>query len=199
MNPPAVAAAVRKLNVGCGPDILPAAEGWSNMDIVALPGVDVVHDAFTFPWPFPDGAFDHVLCRHILEHVPHDVGAGRDGFFMFLEECHRILRPGGTLEILTPHPESPNTIIDPTHTRVVHPLNFQYFDPSQSARYAYYTQARFRVKASRVSQRALWATDRWRLGPSRTPLTVHLATRLPFLRRMLTRVPDELHMVLEKA
>lgn len=189
---------VRKLNVGCGPSILPGVEGWTNMDVVPLPGVDVVHDAFTFPWPFPDGSFDHVLCSHILEHVPHDVGLHRDGFFVFMEELHRILRPGGTVEILTPHPESANTIIDPTHTRVVHPLNFQYFDPAESARYHYYTKARFHVTMNQVSSRALWAADRWRVGPSRTPLTLHLVTRLPFLKRLFVRVPDELHLILTK-
>ena len=44
---------------------------------------------------YPDGAFDAVTANHLIEHV-RKPGA-------FLRECHRILRPGGTLVILTPN------------------------------------------------------------------------------------------------
>ncbi|QEL23015.1 methyltransferase domain-containing protein [Bosea sp. F3-2] len=37
---------------------------------------------------FEDGYFDHVICHHILEHVPDDVQGMR--------ECFRVLKPGGT-------------------------------------------------------------------------------------------------------
>ena len=35
----------------------------------------------------PDAHYDHVLCLHVLEHVPDDRAA--------LHELHRVLRPGG--------------------------------------------------------------------------------------------------------
>ena len=37
--------------------------------------------------PFPDNAFDTVLCNHVLEHVADDIQAMR--------EIARVLRPGG--------------------------------------------------------------------------------------------------------
>jgi SAM-dependent methyltransferase len=44
--------------------------------------------------PFPDGAFDRVICSEVLEHIPDDVGAMR--------ELTRVLRPGGTMAVTVP-------------------------------------------------------------------------------------------------
>ena len=136
---------MRRLNVGCGRDIRPAAEGWVNMDLLPMPGVDVAHDMLAFPWPFPDGHFDHVLAQHVLEHVPHRIdGSGRDGFLLFLEEVHRVLAPRGTFEAVVPHWEHESYWRDPTHTRTVHPGNFFYLTPESHENF--YTAARFRVE-----------------------------------------------------
>ena len=47
---------------------------------------------------YPDGTFAAVTASHVLEHV-REPGA-------FLRECRRVLRPGGTLVILTPNAQS---------------------------------------------------------------------------------------------
>jgi 2-polyprenyl-3-methyl-5-hydroxy-6-metoxy-1,4-benzoquinol methylase len=47
---------------------------------------------------YPDGAFDAVVHRHVLEHVPDPIG--------FLAECRRLLAPGGRLALVTPNSES---------------------------------------------------------------------------------------------
>ncbi|MEM2954453.1 MAG: class I SAM-dependent methyltransferase [Candidatus Nanoarchaeia archaeon] len=39
------------------------------LDIVKLPGVDVVHDLEKSPLPFKDNEFDTVIANHVLEHV----------------------------------------------------------------------------------------------------------------------------------
>jgi hypothetical protein len=44
-----------------------------------------------------------------------------------LREYHRILRPSGTLKLRVPIFGSPWHLIDPTHVRGFHPLNFDYF------------------------------------------------------------------------
>ncbi len=37
--------------------------------------------------PFPDNAFDVILCNHVLEHIPNDTKA--------MHELYRIMKPGG--------------------------------------------------------------------------------------------------------
>ena len=194
-------AGVRRLNIGCGTDIRPASEGWVNMELTRLPGVDVAHDILRFPWPFQENHFDHLLLSHILEHVPHDIGIRpyKDGFLAVLEECHRITKPGGRVEIFTPHPASENTIIDPTHTRVVHPANFEYFDAGARPETLHYSSARFRTVLSEVSKWTPRAARFLRFGPSGAGLTTHLSARLPGMRRLLRGRAAELHVILEKA
>src|SRR5688500_12400690 len=91
-----------KLNLGCGTDIRP---GFVNLDSIALPGVDVVHDLDVLPLPFPDAQFDEVLCKDVLEHVDYPP---------LLGEIHRVMKPGGRLTVESPHYSSRNFWIDPT-------------------------------------------------------------------------------------
>lgn len=94
---------LKKLNLGCGTDIM---EGWVNLDIAALPGVDVVHDIQKSPLPFADDSFDEILCNDVLEHVE---------YAPVLKEIARILAPGGVVHIRVPHFTSRNNYVDPTH------------------------------------------------------------------------------------
>lgn len=47
---------------------------------------------------FPDNTFDAIFSSHVIEHL-HDP-------MPVLRECHRIMKPGGTLVVLTPNIES---------------------------------------------------------------------------------------------
>jgi SAM-dependent methyltransferase len=47
---------------------------------------------------FPEAAFDAVVMNHVIEHVHDPV--------QLLAECHRILKPGGELVMVTPNTES---------------------------------------------------------------------------------------------
>jgi SAM-dependent methyltransferase len=48
----------------------------------------------TYHLPFPDGSFDCVIASEVLEHLHHDTAA--------LQECRRVLRPGGQLVVTVP-------------------------------------------------------------------------------------------------
>ncbi|HCD53350.1 MAG TPA: hypothetical protein DEQ34_12945, partial [Balneolaceae bacterium] len=95
-----------KLNLGCGNDIR---EGWVNLDIAPLPGVDVVHNLEELPLPFEDEEFDHIRAQDILEHLE---------YIPLLKEIHRILKPGGTISIRVPHFTSRYNFNDPTHKKM---------------------------------------------------------------------------------
>jgi SAM-dependent methyltransferase len=70
--------------------------GYVNLDLFALPGVDVTADAEQLP--FPDGIFQRVECDAVLEHV-RDPGN-------VMREIRRVLAPGGYVHLVTPfcHP-----------------------------------------------------------------------------------------------
>jgi predicted SAM-dependent methyltransferase len=82
-----------RLHVGAGRERL---AGWINIDIQALPGVDVVADV-TRGLRF-SGA-EAIFAEHFLEHLR------LDDALRFLCECHRALAPGAWLRLSTPNLE----------------------------------------------------------------------------------------------
>ena len=80
------------INLGAGKKLLPEA---INVDVMDYPGVDIIADLSIFPWPWPDECVNGVCASHILEHFQDQK--------QFIEECLRILKPGGFLRIVAPH------------------------------------------------------------------------------------------------
>jgi len=66
-----------------------------NLDARPLPGVHVVCDLRSLP--IRDECADHVLARHVLEHFGHVETVG------VLGEWRRVLKKGGTLEVIVPN------------------------------------------------------------------------------------------------
>jgi len=106
------------LNLGCGQKPRPDAV---NVDRVAMPGVDVVHDLDSHPWPWHPETATEVHALHIFEHVADPIG--------FMEQAHRVLIPGGLLHIEVPHWQSRNAYTDPTHRRFCTEETFRYWVP----------------------------------------------------------------------
>ncbi len=104
-----------KLNIGCGNHIL---SGWINLDISALPGVEVVHNIESLPLPFPDGKFEEVLCQDVLEHVE---------YIPVLREILRTMKKDGSLTIRVPHFTSKHNFMDPTHKKMFSINTFDFF------------------------------------------------------------------------
>lgn len=80
-----------RLHIGSGPLAL---EGWTNIDVFAYDGVDVVHDVRQ-PWPF--SGVEAIFAEHFLEHLTLREALA------FLRECRRALRDDGVLRLSTPN------------------------------------------------------------------------------------------------
>jgi predicted SAM-dependent methyltransferase len=93
--------------------------GWVNVDLVNLPGTDIVHDLDVAPWPLPDGEAIEIRAYDIFEHVNNPL--------VFMTECHRLLTIGGMLRIQTPHWKSWTAYTDPTHKRFPTEYTFDYW------------------------------------------------------------------------
>lgn len=105
---------MKKLNLGCGTKIIP---GHVNIDIVQLPGVDIVYDLNSFPYPFKENTFQEIYADNVIEHLTD--------FCKVMEELHRILLPRGKLIIKVPHFSSHDAWAHPQHTR---PFTIETFD-----------------------------------------------------------------------
>jgi len=95
-------------------------QGYIGVDIVKLPGVDIVHDLEKFPWPFKDESVDEVFCSHYVEHTKD--------LMKFMDELYRILKPEGKANIVAPYYSSMRAWQDPSHTRAISEATFLYFN-----------------------------------------------------------------------
>lgn len=86
------AAPSRNLHLGCGQHVLP---GWLNTDLYPLDG-GVLHVDAARRFPFRPATFDRIYSEHLIEHLTYPQGR------MMLEECFRVLKPGGRIRISTP-------------------------------------------------------------------------------------------------
>lgn len=95
-----------RLDLGCGPA---KATGFHGVDIRPIDGVDTVCDLRKAPWPWADGSVEMVRSSHFLEHLtpPERI--------TFFNELYRILKIGGTAEVISPHWTNACAYGDPTH------------------------------------------------------------------------------------
>ena len=126
----------KKLHIGCGDDIK---EGWINHDVANLPGVDVVHDLLSYPWPWADEEFTEIYMKDVLEHLPDTIKT--------LEEIFRITKSGAKIYIAVPYWNSWEAITDPTHVCQFNEFSFDFFDPTKDRckKRPYYSFARFEI------------------------------------------------------
>ncbi|MEK6889314.1 MAG: methyltransferase domain-containing protein [Nanoarchaeota archaeon] len=107
---------MKKLNFGCGNDIR---KNYLNMDIVKLPGVEVIHNFNKFPYPFKEDTFEEVYTSHVLEHL--------EDLIKVMKELKRICKSGAKIIIRVPHFSCGVSYRDPTHKRLFSYFTFDYF------------------------------------------------------------------------
>jgi SAM-dependent methyltransferase len=137
---------LRILDVGCGRNKLPGAIG---IDRNPASRADVLCDLDRTPYPFAGGVFDRVRAVHVIEHVSDVIRT--------MEEFHRLLAPGGRLEVVTPHYSDFSSFCDPSHRWHLTSFSFRYFGERHGG-FGYYSKCRFREISVRLRLLALW---RW--------------------------------------
>ena len=122
-----------KLNLGSRKDYR---ESFINIDNSPFIKKDLALDLDVYPFPFRDNSVDHILAMAVIEHL-EDMKA-------FMEEAHRILKPGGTLRFRVPLAFTHIDSGDPTHKQHITPDTFNQF--FRDGRKSVITQARFTGK-----------------------------------------------------
>ena len=95
------------IELGCGDRKRHA--GAVGIDLLDLPGVDIVGDVAEVLKALPTGCVDRVWSYHFLEHID-DVGA-------IVKELGRVCAQGAVVDITVPHFSNPYYFSDPTHRR----------------------------------------------------------------------------------
>lgn len=80
-----------RLHIGSGAE---HKDGWVNVDLLGDP-VDLAWN-LARGIPFSDGSADAIFHEHLFEHIPLQAGLG------LMDECFRVLRPGGILRVGVP-------------------------------------------------------------------------------------------------
>jgi predicted SAM-dependent methyltransferase len=80
-----------RLHLGCGGE---RKAGWVNIDLLGDP-VDVAWN-LARALPFESSSVAAIFHEHLIEHLPLDAGDS------FMQECYRVLRPGGILRVGVP-------------------------------------------------------------------------------------------------
>lgn len=130
-NPPA---GYSVLDVGCG---LNKRAGAIGIDSNPRSQADVIHDLNRFPYPFPDGSFDEIICDNVLEHL--------DDIVKVMEELHRIAKPSALVTIMVPFYSHRQAMTDPTHRHHFGLHSFDYFVEGNAYAGLRYSDARFEI------------------------------------------------------
>lgn len=106
----------RTLEIGCGPTKID--ESFVGVDLLDFPGVDVVGEIREVLSEIGEGMLAGAYSSHCFEHVDDVPG--------LLGELGRVIRPGGTLEVVVPHFSNPYFYSDPTHRTTFGLYSFSY-------------------------------------------------------------------------
>lgn len=113
-----------RLDLGCGRR---KKQGFKGVDKFSIVEPDILCDVETERLPFDDSEVSEIYSSHVFEHI-------RDTQSV-MNECHRVLKPGGLLTIRVPYWTSEGAFRDPTHVRFFTEKSFDYWQPDCECAY----------------------------------------------------------------
>lgn len=108
-----------KINIGCGRDYR---EGWVNTDISLATKADFYFDIGKETLLMEGDQAELVYISGVLEQI-----GPNDELRHALNECHRLLKPGGMIQIVVPNAKYAIAHRDPMDIRKFTPDTFRYF------------------------------------------------------------------------
>lgn len=168
-----------RLNLGCSDDLHP---DFLNVDIWTPPGARLwraldddsssnweggfLKADLRKKWPFPDSSVSEIRAHDVFEHMPVKIHS--------MNEAHRVLAPGGLLDLIVPTTDGRGAFQDPTHVSYWTPNDMFYYieDFAEWKRFheAYGITARFAMPGKDSALAALnrmhsqFAHMVWKLG-----------------------------------
>lgn len=108
-----------KLSIGCGKDFQKTkGEDWEGLDIMNF-GQKYMQDLEELGLSgIGDNSVEYIKAHNVFEHLHHPAN-----LFVF-NECWRVLKPKGILDILVPRFPTDNSVDDPTHCSFYTPKTF---------------------------------------------------------------------------
>jgi len=136
------------LNLGCGTDLR---DGWINHDKVKHTKHIHPHDLNILPWPWKENSFERVDAISVFEHLQITL-------IEALDECWRIIAPGGLLHIKYPLLGSPFIHDDPTHRWFWSELvtDFVIKGTKYEKSCPFYTNRKWKLVTRNISARNCW-------------------------------------------
>lgn len=152
-----------KLNLGSCDNLLGDYTNVDRFDFSRL-GFDFQVVDLNRRWPWEDSSVDAIRANDIFEHLwpTFSLQGDNQGFQVrrtdvpakawVMNEAHRVLRPGGTLDIIVPTTDGRGAWQDPTHVTFWTPNDFFYYcehwEEWKRFRRAYRITAQFRVRGA---------------------------------------------------
>ena len=125
----------RALHIGPGKKVL---SGATTIDVLDLPGVDIVHNLDVLPWPFADNTFDLIFAHSVFEHLDDQIA--------IMKEMKRILKPKGRIVIAVPYFRCPDAFTDSTHKHFFTTRSMDYYIEGKTLSQYEYSNARFTLQ-----------------------------------------------------
>lgn len=159
--------------------------GHYNVDLVELPGIDIVADLNSTLDLLPDNSVNSIYTRHTFEHI--------DNFIGLMAELHRVCSSDATITIVVPHFSNPYYYSDPTHVRSFGLYSMHYFmeKTEQPGRRvpAFYTGTRFSLISTRIDFYRTSLLDRLLVPIIRYLVNFNFSTQEFYERRWIWLYP----------
>lgn len=111
-----------RLNIGCGRNYIP---GWINTDISHEVKAEHYFDIGKDAIPLDNNSVDEIYISGVLEQI-----GPNEELINALNECWRVLKPGGKMTVIVPNAKHAIAHRDPMDVRKFTKATFKYFDAS---------------------------------------------------------------------